>query len=425
MLNVTKTLSTTFDMESLSNVFMNLLPSLGISFCFIALYEDKIDNSLTPSKTSQIFLNFVDGKCVEADKQAMKFDTNELMPDPIWRKADKSCFLIYPLVTENIHFGYIIFQHHIIHDPNIYETLQGHLSASLNTSSLMETIKKQTRDLESLLGDQKKKSGELELAYKSLKENQEKILVIEKMASLGRMTAGLSHEMHTPLATIRSSLYELERLKNEYYMSIEDSEISLDDHHNIAYDMQKSIANAQKAAEFLTIFIKGIKSQTTDLMPKENCIFDAIPVIKDTILLLNHKINVSKCRVVLSAAEQSVLIYGFSARLSQILMNLVNNAIYACKERKDGTIKVSIGTVADMVELTVEDNGTGIDKEILSKIFDPLFTTKSFAEGTGLGLTIVYNIITAEFNGNIEVKSEVGKGTAFIIHFPKPVVKEI
>ena len=87
----------------------------------------------------------------------------------------------------------------------------------------MQTILDKEKKLELLLQDQKRKSVELETAYHNLKENQEKLLIIDKMASLGRMTAGISHEMNTPLSTVRAAIMEMEKLKNEYINSIQDT----------------------------------------------------------------------------------------------------------------------------------------------------------------------------------------------------------
>jgi len=106
---------------------------------------------------------------------------------------------------------------------------------------------------------------------------------------------------------------------------------------------------------------------------------------------------------------------GFPQKLNQVFMNILVNAGQAIKEK--GEIKILTETQGDKAVITISDNGCGIDQAHLSKIFDPFFTTKEIGKGTGLGMNIAYNIIQ-EHNGTIEIESEVGKGTRFIIKLP-------
>ncbi|MCX7661557.1 MAG: ATP-binding protein, partial [Candidatus Omnitrophica bacterium] len=108
--------------------------------------------------------------------------------------------------------------------------------------------------------------------------------------------------------------------------------------------------------------------------------------------------------------------------IQQAILNLINNSTWAIKEKKTKesgqiTITTEYDQVKNEVILSVSDNGIGIDPEILEHIFEPFFTTKEVDEGTGLGLTMVYNIVQRH-NGKIEVKSNKGEGTTFIIRFP-------
>ena len=103
-----------------------------------------------------------------------------------------------------------------------------------------------------------------------------------------------------------------------------------------------------------------------------------------------------------------------------MLTNLLTNAVEASREH-GGPITVRLATHPQGIELSVSDHGRGIAPENLSRIFDPLFTTKPFGESTGLGLTIVHDIVTSEFNGTIEAESELGQGTTFTLRFPLPL----
>ena len=118
-------------------------------------------------------------------------------------------------------FGFALFKSQP--QKHIFSDLRRDISSALKGALLMQTILDKEKKLELLLQDQKRKSVELETAYHNLKENQEKLLIIDKMASLGRMTAGISHEMNISLSTVRAAIMEMEKLKNEYINSIQDT----------------------------------------------------------------------------------------------------------------------------------------------------------------------------------------------------------
>jgi signal transduction histidine kinase len=137
------------------------------------------------------------------------------------------------------------------------------------------------------------------------------------------------------------------------------------------------------------------------------------------LLLLSHDMRKANCAVSFQPAVDPVDLIGSPGRLAQVVTNLVANALDASAGRGDCAITLSISPRANGIELRVTDEGMGIPSENLSKIFDPLFTTKPMGQGTGLGLTIVHDIIVGEFGATIEVASVIGQGTTFTIRFPK------
>src|SRR6266542_1058176 len=110
-------------------------------------------------------------------------------------------------------------------------------------------------------------------------------------------------------------------------------------------------------------------------------------------------------------------LFGSPSRLAQIVTNLVTNAIDASAEKGGGPIDLVLGTWDGGVKLEVRDRGAGIAPENIGKIFYPMYTSKPFGVGTGLGLTIVHDIVTGDFNGTIDVDSQVGRGTSFVLRF--------
>jgi signal transduction histidine kinase len=122
----------------------------------------------------------------------------------------------------------------------------------------------------------------------------------------------------------------------------------------------------------------------------------------------------SKCTVVFTHSAPQLELLGSPARLAQVVTNLVGNAADASKSRGGGEIRVTLAPADDgYLLLEVSDSGGGIPPDILTKIFEPMFTTKPFGEGTGLGLSIVHDVVTGDFKGSVEVRSKVGKGTTF------------
>jgi two-component system NtrC family sensor kinase len=137
------------------------------------------------------------------------------------------------------------------------------------------------------------------------------------------------------------------------------------------------------------------------------------------LILLSHDLRKANCTVSFQPAVDHADLVGSPGRLAQIVTNLVTNAIDASGGEKDRTITLTFIPRADSHELQVTDRGMGIPPENLSKIFDPFFTTKPIGQGTGLGLTIVHDIVVGEFGATIDVASVVGQGTTFTLKFPQ------
>jgi signal transduction histidine kinase len=222
--------------------------------------------------------------------------------------------------------------------------------------------------------------------------------------------------MNTPLAAARTAIKELDFLIKEYSQSIDNKNVSPEDHKNISKDMNKYMNIALQSLEESAKFIKGIKAQTYNMSNKNMQTFSADKVLLDTINLLEYLFITNNCKLT-KEIENEITLFGHPRSFSQISTNLVINAIDACVLNSDKKLITIILKKIDekKVILAVQDNGAGISKENLVKIFDPFFTTKPFGEGTGLGLSIVHELVN-EFDGKIEVESKPGK-TIFTVTF--------
>jgi signal transduction histidine kinase len=263
---------------------------------------------------------------------------------------------------------------------------------------------------------------ELTRAYAELRESQERLVVSEKMAALGRITAGIAHEINSPLGGILNCLQLASSYAGEYESSIGDPEVTSEDHSAIAHDLLEAIRMAEGATRKVAQFVKTIKGQTRTGEDSVHTAFDVAEEIEGVVTLLGHELRNSNVSVH-TTVDPAMSLVGDRGKFSLIVQNLVNNAIDAY-EGEAGDVWVRMHSEDESVVLEVADNGCGIPEAIRSRIFDYLFTTKDVGKGTGLGLSIVHSIVTSNFHGDISVESHPDTGTCFTIRFPTPATVE-
>lgn len=266
-----------------------------------------------------------------------------------------------------------------------------------------EELEAQTEELIAL-------NESLEDALRKLQDAQVQLVQSEKMASLGQLTAGIAHEINTPLGAINSNTNIIE-------MVIEFLRSDLDLEHNekaraLVERVEKANDTNKLACDRIMQIVRHLKNfaRLDESDFKEACIHDGI----DSVLILSH--NILKHRVQVHKEYGEIpMVRCFPNLLNQVMMNIVVNAAQAMPDR--GDIWIKTWAEGEKVLIEIKDNGVGIPKENLKRIFDPGFTTKGVGVGTGLGLSICYKIME-KHNGRISVDSEVGKGTTFTIEIP-------
>ncbi|HEY5962292.1 MAG TPA: substrate-binding domain-containing protein [Polyangiaceae bacterium] len=403
---------TTFDVVDLASALADQLPRLGIQSCYLALYEN-IDG---PTPEARLILAHDNRRKLAADWVGQKFDAKQLLPDGLTLAEARSTHVVEPLFFQDHALGFVVLEM----GPRqgvIYEALRDQLSAALKGALLVQEVVEKDREREALLQTIEGRARELEAAYTALKQNQEMLLSAEKMASIGRLTASIAHEMNSPVAAIRAALVELERRVQEYADSANDTEVTIDDHREIVGEMQQALRLATGAASRAADFVSSIKNQTRDTGKKERIVFDAVANIRETLLLLGHSLRKGNCQIDLRANGEVIKMRGAPGRLGQIVTNLVTNSIDAMSP-KGGVIELELLEEPERLVMRVADSGPGIPHELLDKIWEPLFTTKPFGHGTGLGLTIVREIVAADFGGSIEVAPRNQGGVAFTVTIP-------
>ena len=375
------------------------LPRLGIRRCYLSLYE----GDEAPSEWSRLLLAYDERGRVALEKGGRRFRSTELVP-PDLLSVERRTLAVYALYFQHHQQGFIVFDVKGPEQGVVCSAVRGQVSTVIRGALLVRQLEARAR--------------ELEQAYEVQKEQQTKLLVSEKMASLGRLTAGIAHELNTPLAAVRTSLTELGNLVEEYTRSLARADLEPADHRQIADEMGQALLLGKRATERAVNFVRGIKSQTTNLTLEDPRPFDAVLAMRETLLLLGYTVREGQCEVEFESDADSILIRGTPARLAQVVTNLVRNSVEAFAPRGGGRIDLSLRSDDTGVVLEVSDRGRGIPANVLPKIFDPMFTTKPFGEATGLGLTVVHHAVTVEFGGTIDVESQEARHP-IRIRFPK------
>ncbi len=254
--------------------------------------------------------------------------------------------------------------------------------------------------------DLARKKSALESTLEQLKETEGQLVQNEKMASLGRLSAGIIHEINNPLNYANSALHVLKMKKDR--MPQEDRE----KYQEVVGDIEDGIGRVQRIVSDLRTFTHPKFDAAAELIELEETVSTALR-------FLSHELK-DKIRVDLKIPKHQQVLADRN-KLVHVFVNLFQNALDALKEKKfsgeEPCLAIQSRAEGDRILVSVRDNGAGIAPENLGKIFDPFFTTKDVGQGMGLGLSLCYRILN-EQGGRITVKSEPGKFTEFDLEMP-------
>ena len=270
---------------------------------------------------------------------------------------------------------------------------------------------------------------ELVTALDHLKTTQVQLVQSEKMASLGELTAGIAHEIQNPLnfvnnfAEVNSEL--IEELKEEQEKDNPDHELVEEILHDLADNMAKMVHHGKRADSI----VKGMLMHSrTGNGEKESV--DVNALADEYMRLAYHGLR-AKDKSFNATLEKDFQTEELRAKVmpqdfGRVLLNIFNNAFYAVVQRtkqEDGSYRPTVWLSSKQengnIEIRIKDNGTGISDSARAKIFEPFFTTKPTGQGTGLGLSLSYDIICNGHGGMLEVESEKGGFTEFIVRVPQ------
>jgi signal transduction histidine kinase len=291
--------------------------------------------------------------------------------------------------------------------------------ASMKNTELEKLVAERTSEIT-------KQKEELEETLKELKTTQTQLIQSEKMASLGELTAGIAHEIQNPLNFVNNFSDVSAELIDE--METELSKGDVEEAKAIAGDIKQNLEKIRHHGQRADGIVKGmLQHSRASSNVKEPT--DINKLADEYLRLAYHGLRAKdksfNAELVTKFAENMPAVEMVPQDIGRVLLNLFNNAFYAVQKRQveagdnfKPTVEVSTSLKGRNLEVVVKDNGTGIPDDIKEKIMQPFFTTKPTGEGTGLGLSMSYDIVVKGHGGKIDVKSAAGEYTEFIVRIP-------
>lgn len=254
-------------------------------------------------------------------------------------------------------------------------------------------------------------------AYLRLKETQAQLAAQEKLASLGSLVAGVAHELNTPIGNsllMASTLQERTNAVAARFSHATLKRSDLEDYMDASREASELIVRSlHNAAELVSSF----RQVSVDQASAQRRRFDLAQACHEIVATLMNTVRLAEHRLLLDVPA-GIVMDGFPGPLGQVLINFVNNAMLHAFEGPGGTMTIGAALHDGRVTISFRDDGRGIEAAHLGRIFDPFFTTRMGQGGTGLGLNIVYNIVTSLLGGTIRVESTPGAGTLFVLDLP-------
>lgn len=338
--------------------------------------------------------------------------------------TDFTSWMGSPMISANILHGLIVIQSYdedIIYSEEDIELLNfvaKHIAIAIeeamNTIQRTESQAKMAKQ-HRLLENQNKELNQL---INELKSTQKELIQKEKMASLGGLVAGIAHEINTPLGICVTGVSHLQEEFKDVKQAMDSGKLTETRLVDFFEDVEEILTilstNTQRGASLVNSFKQVAVDQTSNEKRNINVsqyINEVILSLKPTLKRSNIKLEV--------LCDESLAINVDAGAISQILSNLILNSVkHGFEDNEEGKILIEAYEKNANIILRYRDDGRGVDEKALAKLFDPFYTTKRGTGGSGLGTHLVYNLVTSSLNGKITVKSQLGKGLAYLIKFP-------
>ena len=278
-----------------------------------------------------------------------------------------------------------------------------------------QSLKDNQDQLEILVADRTK---ELQASLNVLRNTQNRLVESEKMAALGGLVAGVAHEINTPVGIGITASSQLQDLTQDFADKFDAGQLSKNDLdkfiEQVGYSTKINLLNLTRAAGLINSF----KEMSVDQSTEEIRQFNIHQYSEDILLSVKPKFKNTAHQIILHCPKD-IVINNVPGVYSQILTNLLmNSLIHGFEAGTTGEIIIKISSCNGSIRLEYSDNGGGMDAEQLKKIYEPFYTSKRSQGSTGLGMNIVYNLVSQTLGGSIQCQSKKGEGVIFSIQFP-------
>ncbi len=243
---------------------------------------------------------------------------------------------------------------------------------------------------------------ELQKAFSELKTTQNALIQSAKLASLGELSSGIAHELNQPLQAIMGFSQELQHIEK------------------LSPTGTEFLADIVSASQKMAAIIRSLRTFAREA-GEEVAATSVDHAVNEAVKLMTHQLMQMGIDIEVTAAHNLPLIPANEIQLEQVFVNILGNArdaIEQARGTRGGKIQVSVEQNTTEIQVKIRDNGCGMDEQTRKKVFDPFFTTKEVGKGTGLGMSISYGLLK-KIHAEIEVQSEPGSGTEFIVRIPK------
>lgn len=264
-------------------------------------------------------------------------------------------------------------------------------------AELETKVIERTEDLSEAVAKLRSEVSERQRTEAHLRRTQEELIQSSKLSALGRLSAGLSHELNQPLTAIRSYAEN-----GRAFLQRNETQRTL-----------VNLGSIVEMSERMARIIRNLRSYARDEVPESRPV-NLMGPIRNALSLLDTELRKQHVAVELDATNDGPIVMGGDVRLQQVFVNLVSNAIDAMTDMPARHLRISVRSTHRDVVIAISDSGRGIAPENLNRLFDPFFTTKEIGRGTGLGLSITYGIVK-QFGGDIEAADNPEGGAIFTV----------
>ncbi|MGB5322648.1 sensor histidine kinase, partial [Lutimonas sp.] len=431
----------TSDLKRITPLIWNELNTLDVPFirCGVFIMDEE-------KQEVQTHLSTPDGKAIASFN--LPYENTEPLTEllPHWRKKemykdywDASAFIESMNVLmdrgaissnesymtdhqpDNLHLHFLPFLQGMLYVGSEVSLTEDELNLAQNLAGAFSSAYARYEDFNKLELANKK----IEKTLKDLKQTQAQLIQSEKMASLGELTAGIAHEIQNPLNFVNNFSEVSYELMKEMQEEIENGD--LNEAKEIGHDIEQNLEKINHHGQRASDIVKGMLQHSRSSSGKKE--FTDINALADEYLRLAYhglraKDKTFNAKLETEFDQHLDKINIVSQDIGRVILNLITNAFYAVNEKKkeepegyEPMVHVSTRKTGDQLEIKVKDNGKGMPKHVKEKIFQPFFTTKPTGQGTGLGLSLSYDIVKAH-GGELKVDTKEGEGTKFSIFLP-------